>query len=159
MSFKLKLLARFHPDFSRDVLITEIEANSRQYHVDSQLTDNFRKYQHYKNCLYFFHDFACADIPSGQEYEVIMPINRGKIELDSVIRCKATVLCFFSEFKIQPMACAPYGHHGSCLIQFHDKIPDIIQGLYEITEKKPIEMKQELYICSVNALKAYKLQR
>ena len=42
---KLILWARFHPDFSRDVLIPEIEANSIQYHVAPQLIDNFRKYR------------------------------------------------------------------------------------------------------------------
>lgn len=40
---KLILWARFHPEFSRNVLIPEIEANSIQYHVDPQLVDNFRK--------------------------------------------------------------------------------------------------------------------
>ena len=34
---KLILWARFHPEFSRNVLIPEIEENSMQYHVAPQL--------------------------------------------------------------------------------------------------------------------------
>ncbi|MBT9776517.1 hypothetical protein GPL15_08370 [Clostridium sp. MCC353] len=144
---KLNLWARFHPGFSRDILIPEIEANSTQYHVDPLLVDNFRKYLHAENCLYFIHGFADADIPAGQEYNAIMRINNGVIEPDSIIRCKVTVLCFFSEFKTQPIANAWKGYHASCQIQFHDGIPDIIHELYEITEKKPIKITQELCLC------------
>lgn len=151
---KLILLARFNPDFSRGVLIPEIELNSIQYHVDTHLVNNFKKYQHSKNCLYFFHGFAYADIPVGQEYQSIMRINRGIIEPDSVLKCKATALCFFSEFRNQPIEFAWNGHHSICQIQFHDGIPDIIQELYEITEKKPIKITQELCLCSFDTLKA-----
>lgn len=151
---KLILWARFHPEFTRNVLVPEIETNSIQHHLDPLLADNFRRYQYAENCLYFFHGFAYADIPAGQGYEVIMRINKGVIEQDSVMRCKATVLCFFSEFKTQPIAYAWHGHHAGCLIQFHDGIPNIIQELYEITEKKPVEIKQEICLCSFDTLKA-----
>ena len=130
---KLILWARFHPDFSRDVLIPEIEANSIQYHVAPQLIDNFRKYRNTENCLYFIHGFAYADIPAGQEYEVVMRINEGIIDQDSVISCKAIVLCFFSEFKMQPIAYAWHGYHAGCLIQFPDGIPDLIQETVSYT--------------------------
>lgn len=75
---KLILWARFHPEFSRNVLIPEIEENSMQYHVDPQLADNFRKCRNAENCLYFLHGYAYADIPAGQEYDLIMRINKGK---------------------------------------------------------------------------------
>ena len=151
---KLILWARFHPDFSRDVLIPEIEANSIQYHVAPQLIDNFRKYRNTENCLYFIHGFAYADIPAGQEYEVVMRINEGIIDQDSVISCKAIVLCFFSEFKMQPIAYAWHRYHAGCLIQFPDGIPDLIQEMYEITEKKPIKITQEICLCTLETLKA-----
>lgn len=151
---KLILWARFHPDFSRNILIPEIETNSIKYQTDSQLIEHFQKSQYAENCLYFYHGFAYADIPIGQEYQAIMRINKKGIELDSIMRCKATVLCFFSEFKQQPIAYAWHGYHASCLIQFHDGIPDIIEELYEITEKKPIEIKQEICLCSFDTLKA-----
>ena len=151
---KLILWARFHPDFSRDVLIPEIEANSIQYHVAPQLIDNFRKYRNAENCLYFIHGFAYADIPAGQEYEVVMRINEGIIDQESVISCKAIVLCFFSEFKMQPIAYAWHGYHAGCLIQFPDGIPDLIQEMYEITEKKSIKITQEICLCTLETLKA-----
>lgn len=148
---KLYLWARFHPSFSHDILIPEIEANCMQYHVDPLLIDNFRKYQYTENCLYFIHGFADADIPAGQEYDIIMRVNHGGIDTDSAIRCRAAVLCFFSEFKTQPIANAWQGYHASCQIQFHDGIPNIIQELYEITEKKPIKITQELCLCSFDS--------
>ena len=151
---KLILLARFKPDFFRNVLIPEIEINCMQYHVDTHLVHNFRQYQHFDNSLYFMQGFAYADIPAGQEYEVIMRIKNGIIEPDSVMRCKTTVLCFFSEFKNQPIEYAWHGHHAICQIQFHDGIPDLIQELYEITEKKPIKITQEICLCSLETLKA-----
>lgn len=148
------LWARFHPDFSRNLLIPEIDTNSIQYHVDPQLIENFRKYQHVENSLYFLHSYAYADIPLGQEYETIMRIKNGIIESDSIIRCRAIVRCFFSEFKIQPISYAWHGYHASCLIQFRDGIPNIIQELYEITEKKPIQIRQKIGLCSFDTLKA-----
>lgn len=151
---KLILWGRFHPDYSRDILIPEIEANSMQYHVSPQLIDNFRKYQNAENCLYFIHGYAYADIPAGQEYEMIMRINRGGIMPDSIMRCKAIVVCFFSEFKTQPIAYAWHGYHAVCLIQFPDGIPDLVQELYEITEKKPINITQEICLCTMETLKA-----
>lgn len=151
---KLILWARFHPEFSRNVLIPEIEENSMQYHVAPQLVDNFRKCRNAENCLYFLHGYAYADIPAGQEYDLMMRINKGKIEEDSIMRCKATVLCFFSEFRTQPIAYAWHGYHADCLIQFRDGIPDMIQELYEINQKKPIEIRQEICLCSDDTLKA-----
>ncbi len=58
------------------------------------------------------------------------------------------MLCFFPKFKRQPIANAWQDYYASCQIQFYDGIPDIIQKLYEITEKKPIEIIQELCLCS-----------
>lgn len=57
---KFILWARYHPDFLREVLIPEIEANSLQYHVAPQLADHFIKCRHMKNSMYFFHGFAYA---------------------------------------------------------------------------------------------------
>ncbi len=151
---KLILLARFHPEFVRNILIPEIEINSTQYRVDTRLVNNFRKYQHVKNGLYFMLGFAYADIPAGLEYEMIMRINNGEIERDSVMRCKAAVLCFFSEFKTQPIEYAWHGHHTICQIHFPDGIPDLIEELYEITEKKPAKITQEICLCSYDTLKA-----
>ena len=151
---KLLLSARFQPDFMCGELIPEIEKNSIQYHVDTRLLDNFRRYQNFENCLYFFLGFAYADIPAGQEYEVIMRINGGNIDPDSVRKCKATVLCFFSEFKTQPIEFAWKGHHAIGQIHFCDGIPDMIQELYEITERKPVKITQEICLCSFDTLKA-----
>jgi len=151
---KLILLARFHPDFSRGVLIPEIEANSMQYHVEARFVHRFRTYRHTENSLYFIHGLAYADIPSGQEYEVITRINHGVIEPDSVMKRKTTVLGFFSEFRNQPIECAWHGHHGICQIRFDGGIPDMVQELYEITEKKPIKITQEICLCSLDTLKA-----
>ena len=131
---KLILWARFHPEFSRNVLIPEIEANSIQYHVDPQLVDNFRKCRNAENCLYFLHGYAYADIPAGQEYDLMMRINK--------------------EFRPQPIAYAWHGYHADCLLQFRDGIPDMIQELYEINQKKPIEIRQEVCLCSDDTLKA-----
>lgn len=151
---KLILWARFHPEFSRDILIPEIEANSMQYHVAPELIGSFRRYRDAENCLYFVHGFAYADIPAGQEYEAVMRIHEGIIDQDSVISCKAIVLCFFSEFKMQPIAYAWHGYHAGCLIQFPDGIPDLIHELFEITEKKPIKITQEICLCSLETLNA-----
>lgn len=151
---KFILVARFHPDFARRILIPEIEINCMRYDVDAHLVNRFRKYQHTKNCLYFLLGFAYADIPAGQEYEVIMRINHGVIDPDSVMKCKATALCFFSEFRNLPIEFAWHGHHALCQIQFQDGIPDMIQGLYEIAERKPIKIMQEICLCSFDTLKA-----
>lgn len=151
---KLILLARFHPAFSRGVLIPEIETNSTQYHVDARLVHHFQKNQHMENSLYFIHGLAYADIPAGQEYEVMMRINHGVIDTDSVTKCKSAVLGFFSEYRNQPIECAWHGHHGICQIRFYDGIPDMIQEVYEITEKKPITVTQEICLSSFDTLKA-----
>lgn len=151
---KLILVARFDPDFARRVLIPEIEINCAKYEVETHLVNHFRKCQQAKNCLYFILGFAYADIPAGQEYEVIMRINHGVMEPDSVMVCKATVLCFFSEFRNLPIEYAWHGHHALCQIQFPDGIPDMIQGLYEIAEKKPIKIMQEICLCSFDTLRA-----
>ncbi|WP_321019174.1 hypothetical protein, partial [Eisenbergiella porci] len=60
----------------------------------------------------------------------------------------------FSEFKMQPIAYAWHGYHAGCLIQFPDGIPDLIQEMYEITEKKPIKITQEICLCTLETLKA-----
>lgn len=70
--------------------------------------------------------------------------HNGGIDPASVKECKATALCFFSEFKTQPIPYAWHDHHASCLIQFPDGIPGIVQDLYGITQKKPIAITQEL---------------
>lgn len=151
---KLILLARFHPEFLCSELFPEIEQNSIQFHVEKRILDNFRRYKNLENCLYFYIGFAYADIPAGQEYEMIMCINGGKIEPDTVMKCRTTVLCLFSQFKTQPIEFAWKGHHAICQIQFCDGIPDIIQELYEITERKPIKITREICLCSFDTLKA-----
>lgn len=151
---KLILLARFHPDFVRNELLPEIEANSVQYHVEPQLLEYFRKCRFAENSLYFHHNYAYADIPAGQEYEFIMRICDGIVVPDSVMECKAKVLCFFSAFKTHPIAHANQGHHENCLIQFQEGIPDMIQELYEIRERTPIEVRQEIGLCSYETLRA-----
>ena len=120
-----------------------------------QLIDNFRKYRNAENCLYFIHGFAYADIPAGQEYEVVMRINEGIIDHNSVISCKAIVLCFFSEFKMQPIAYAWHGYHYRLSdSSFPMEFRILIQEMYEITEKKPIKITQEICLCTLETLKA-----
>lgn len=151
---KLILWARFHPDFARHILIPEIEANSEKYHAEPQSVERFRNCRYAENSLYFHHNYAYAEIPAGQEYEAVMRITRGTIEQDSIIRCKTTVLCFFSNFKTQPIPYAWHGHHAICLIQFHNGIPDMIQELYEIADKKTININREICLCSYDTLGA-----
>lgn len=38
---KFILMARFSPDFTRDKLIPEIDANCMKYHVDPRLVKNY----------------------------------------------------------------------------------------------------------------------
>lgn len=151
---KLILLARYAPGYARDILIPEIEANSIQYHVNPMLVESFQRHKFAKGSLYFHHNRVYADIPTGQEYEIAARIYKGVIVPDSIVEIKATVLNFFTTFRIYPAEYANHGCHENCLIQFHDGIPDMINELYEIAEKKPMEMKQEICLCSYQTLKA-----
>lgn len=156
---KLILLARFSPDFTRDNLIPEIETNCIKHHVDPWLIEAFQKHKFAENSLYFHHDYAYADIPMGQEYEMVARISRGVIVPDSILRCKTTILTFFSAYKTQPSPCASHGHHENSLIQFQDGIPDIIFDLNEITDKTTcLEYTAGICLCSYETLKANTMQ-
>lgn len=152
---KLILLARFSPDFMRGKLIPEIEANCIRNHVDSGLVNNFEKYKFAENSLYFQHSYAYADIPNGQEYEFIACMSKGGIVPESILRCKSTVLAFFSSYKTQPLPNASHGHHEISLIQFQNDIPKMIFELFEITDKTTaLHDLPEICLCSYETLKA-----
>jgi len=152
---KLILLARYRPAFSQTVLIPEIEANSSPTEIcPSALIDEFQRNKHAKNSLYFHHSYAYADIPTGQEYDIIAFFKNGKIQQDSVIECKTRVLHFFTAYKTQLITFADHGHHQNCLIQFEAGIPAMIRELYEITEMKPIDIGAEICLCSYETLQA-----
>jgi len=120
------------------------------------LVENFQRYKNTENSLYFAHSYAYADIPTGQQYEFIACISdNGMIVPESVMECNATVLCFFSNYRIQPQAFATHGHHEISLIEFHDGIPDLVNELTEFTEKsKFLEYKQIIGLFSYETLKA-----
>ncbi|MBD5511858.1 MAG: hypothetical protein HDR08_11515 [Lachnospiraceae bacterium] len=151
----LVLLARFSSDYIYNRLISEIELNCIQYNVDPILCENFQKNKLAKNSWYFAHSYAYADIPVGQKYEFIAcKSDNGMIVPNSIMECKATVLCFFSIFKFRPLAYANHGHHEISLIQFQDGIPNIIKELNEFTtESKSLEYKQKICLCSYETLK------
>lgn len=152
---KLILLARFSSDFARDKLIPEIETNCANYPVEPWLIENFQRYKFADNSLYFHHDYAYADIPLRQEYEFIARMSKGAIIPDSVLRCRATVLAFFSCYKTQPLPHASHGHHENCLIQFQNGIPDMIFRLNEITDKTTgLDYTPDICLCSCETLKA-----
>lgn len=152
---KFILLARYNMQFVRDVFIPEMEGNISKNPISSpEIITYFRENQFAENSLYFHHSYAYADIPMGQTYEVIARMEKGKIQADSVRRCKTKVLCFFSNYKSQPMGSASHGHHENSLIQFEDGIPDLIDELYEIKEKKPITQLQNICLCSLETLHA-----
>lgn len=152
---KLILMARFSIDYTQDKLIPEIETNCVEYRVDPQLAANFQRNKFAANSLYFHHAHAYADIPIGQEYEAIARMCRGIIIPDSILRCKTTVLAFFSAYKTQPFPHASHGHHENSLIQFQDGIPDMIFDLYEITDKTTsLAYTPDICLCSYETLKA-----
>ncbi len=153
---KLILMGRFSPDFTHNVLIPEIEANCLKYNIEPWIAEHFQKNKLAENSLFFHHSYSYADIPIGQEYNIIARTakHKWKIIPDSVMRCEATVLCFFSMWHHCPLAYANHGHHELSLIQFKGGIPDMIYELCEITEKKPIEITQEVCLCSYETLNA-----
>jgi len=152
----LILLSRFSPDYTHTRLIPEIESNCVKYHVEPSLIKNFQKHKFAENSQYFAHNYAYADIPTGQKYEYISYIeNYGRIVPDSITECNATVLCFFSNYKVRPLEFANHGHHETCLIQFHGGIPKVIDALTEFTEKSRfLEYKQLIGLFSYDTLKA-----
>lgn len=151
---KLILLARFGAGFVQNELIPEIEEYSLKYKVGTPLINEFQKNRLSQNSMYFHHSYAYADIPVGQEYDVIARFDRGKIQPDSVMECKTKVLHFFSQYRISLLEYANHGHHENCLIQFKNGIPAMIYELYEINEKKPMDVGQELCLCSYETLLA-----
>lgn len=152
---KLILLARYQPEFAHDILIPEIEANCKVSDwCPAEVIANFLENKLAPNSLYIHHNYAYADIPTGQEYDMIALMERGKILRDTAMPCKSKVLCFFSAYRTQPLSHASHGHHENSLIQFEDGIPDMINTLYEITKKKPIEIQREICLCSVETFRA-----
>lgn len=152
---KLILLARFSPEFTQAELIPEIETNCMKYPVEPWLAENFQRYKFADNSLYFHHAHAYADIPVGQKYEFIARMSKGAILPGSILRCRTTVLAFFSGYRTQPLPHASHGHHENSLIQFQDGIPDMIYSLYEITDKTTaLNYTPDICLCSYETLKA-----
>lgn len=151
----LVLLARFSSDYIQDKLIPEIEANCTKYNVSPALYEHFQRNKNAENSWYFAHSYAYADIPIGQTYEYIARRCDYKLIPESIVKCKAKVLCFFSDFKPFPMEYANHGHHEFSLIQFQDGIPDIIKELNEFTAKsKSLEYGQVLCLGSYETFQA-----
>lgn len=152
---KFTLLARFSSNFIRDILVPEIDTNCIKYHVDSQLVENYQRYKFSEDSLYFHHAHAYADIPIGQEYEFIARMSEGVIVPDSILKCKTTILAFFSGYSTMPLPHANHGHHENSLIQFQNGIPDMIFELYEITDKTTaLNYTPDICLCSYETLKA-----
>ena len=150
---KLILLARFGLLFAQDELIPEIEQSSKPSDIcPKRILDEYQINKHAGNSMYFHHSYAYADIPTGQEYDIIAFSQYGKIQMDSVIECKTKVLNFFTAYKTQLIEFADHGHHQNSLIQFQDGIPEMIYELYEITEKVSIDVRQEICLCSHETL-------
>lgn len=105
--------------------------------------------------MYIHHSHAYADMPIGQEYDIIARFSKGVIVTDSILRCKTTVLAFFSAYRTQPFPYASHGHHENSLIQFQNGIPEMIFVLYEITDKTTsLEYTPKIVLCSYETLLA-----
>lgn len=79
---------------------------------------------------------------------------RGEMIPGSAISCKTTILCFFTIYRHCPIAYAHVGHHEISLIQFEGGIPGMIYSLPEITEKKTVDIEEQICLCSYETLKA-----
>lgn len=158
MEEKLVLLAWFNPELVENELIPEIEKNCMEFGMISQTAYNiFQKNKFAENSLYFHHSYAESDIPAGKEFEAIALMDeKGNIQPDSIQKCHAKVLCFFTAFKTRPSACAMRGYHELSLIQFEEDIPPMIYELFEITELKPLMSQKQICLCSETGLWAQK---
>lgn len=143
----LVLWARYSPAFVERELIPEIKENCARYGIYSQTAyEAFEKDKFAANSLYFHHQYAEQDIPIGKEYEAVAYSVGGKIQPESIQRCPSKVLCFFTSFRTQPYHQASKGHHELSLIQFEQGIPAIIDGLSEITERRPLNTSGRRYV-------------
>lgn len=152
----LVLLARYSPAFVRQEFIPEIEKNCEQFGIyDATAYDAFQRHQFAADSMYFHHSYAVADIPIGQEYEALAYREDGKIQADSIQKCPSKVLCFFTAFKTQPSSQASRGHHELSLIQFKKGIPPMINVLFEVTERKGLDIskRKEIYLGSERQLR------
>jgi len=153
---KLILQARYHPAFARDILIPEIEKNSKPSELcPPAVIEAFQRNKQAVNSMFFHHSYAYADIPAGQEYDVIAVIENGQIKPNTVSDCKTKVLNFFTAYKTQLIASADHGHHQNSLIQFKDGVPAMINELYEIAEMKPMDIGREICLCSYETLNTF----
>ncbi len=133
---RLILWGWFNPKLVKNKLIPDIEKNCVQYKVMFPTAyEIFQKNKFAINSLYFHHAYAASDIPIGQEYKKIARMENYKILPDSIETCHSKIICFLTNFKMQPSECAMRGHHESSLIQFEQGIPKMIYDeLLEITE-------------------------
>lgn len=133
---RLILWGWFSPKLVENLLIPDMEKNVQQYGVRFPAAyEVFQQNKYAVNSLYFHHSYAESDIPMGQEYTRIALGEHYEILPHTIQTCHAKVICFFTAFKMQPSESAMRGHHESSLIQFEERIPQIIYDeLLEITE-------------------------
>lgn len=147
---ELVLWFRFSDEYAKNNLIPEIEKNC--VFVDKEdkpLADLFQKNKFVENSIYLHYGWACADIPSGQQYNRIARVKDGIIQPDSIEDIQAKVLTFFSNCRmIMPISSSWRGHHQSCLVKFENRIPSIIYELEEFTCKMPDQFRQKLCLFS-----------
>lgn len=125
----------------KEDLIPEIEDNCVKYGI--AYPNAYQKFQEYKfapNSIYFHHGYAEKDILVGQEYTAAAYCRNGAIQSDSIQKCNAKVLCFFTAFHTRPSDLAMQGHHELDLIQFEKSPLPIFNKLFEITESKPLPL-------------------
>ncbi len=145
----LILLGWFERGLMEREIMPEIERNCRERGVFSQ-----RAYEIYQRCkwaensLYFHHSYAGYDIPIGETYEAIALIDENqKIWPESVQRCQAEILCFFTAYRTMPSEQAMKGHHELSLIQFKEGIPGlIIRELFQIERLEPMGLNHKRII-------------
>ncbi len=152
----LVLWARFSQEFIKNELIPEIEKNCAQLGVFSQTAyDAFQKNKYSSHSMYFHHQYANTDIPINQEYEAVAYSKDRKIQTDSIQKCHSKVVCFFTAYKTRPSDHAMKGHHELSLIRFEQGFPSMINELFEITERKPLDTTRhsDIYLGSERVLR------
>jgi len=156
---KLILLARIDVCLVNDFIFPQVEINIEKNKNKISNNEKWRKaiqdfnsIKTMTNCLFFFHDYAYADILLNKKYDAIGLLDKDFIiDNESYVVCESYVLSFLMKQIIIPMESASSGHNGFCVIHFPNEIPKIIYELPEIKEELRIEatdIVKKLCLCT-----------
>lgn len=133
MGLTFKCDKKYYSKYINEILPEKLikdEGIGKYFKEFERCIEDFKKIKYTSNHVFVFTNLLEEDIYIGSRFNSIKDYDSGE-EVNGV---SIKVIGIIHEWFLLPYKCINKYHKGLCLLEFEDKIPDIIEGMTEYRE-------------------------